>query len=579
VYVIALDNTGTAPRTGEIWLDEPTSKLLCTVTQNGNSGGDVTVTVTPDNIQMPFGTSMYPAQVNCKRSNGADAPDYPWTLTSPAPDWLRLSLSPNASFDTATPSVSGTGPQPVYIYVLNNEAGSPRTAGIYAGNSSSNVVATVTQSRSFGNITDNDGAGNAPQNTVTYVGAFWRANQTGERVIRIDMRGNNANLGAWTVQVMWMDGRWRGNDIVLSTNNLPGKAGSDPGIYSQYPGNAENYQVDGNNMIITGDVVNGFVNFRIGLKSQYTPTANRPARYAVLLFSFANNTKHQKIYLRQGDEADYLMHPNDPVVISGVMAVNRPAAKMVSPYNLTVTELNVQASVRGGKFVDYPTQAGAFFQWANNYTGTQFPGGIRWAWDPHRAASEVTWNQAFSTNFWHMLSPDHEVCPPGFRRMNDGSTTGYVSSPTAFNSELRQSLFQTPLSGVNYASTTHNSVWGYYADGFFDRRGIENSVNLVGNTAVSYGNRDCAYIGRLFFNPLLNSDRYQASLFFPAGGSRYYTTGDLLLTGSEAQYWTSSAHLSSTGNSNAMGLRIWSTHAGPWAFDKKFALSLRPVKE
>jgi hypothetical protein len=61
-----------------------------------------------------------------------------------------------------------------------------------------------------------------------------------------------------------------------------------------------------------------------------------------------------------------------------------------------------------------------------------------------------------------------------------------------------------------------NSVFGYYADGFFDRRRTEafhstNNWSVATNPLQSF----VAHAGRVFFNPVNN-----ASLFFPGAASR-----------------------------------------------------------
>jgi hypothetical protein len=183
-------------------------------------------------------------------------------------------------------------------------------------------------------------------------------------------------------------------------------------------------------------------------------------------------------------------------------------------------------------------------------------------------------------NLWNTISDMNEVSPPGFRRPTDGSISANEewTKVTSLNSEFRQSLFQWHGTGSNSTAlqSTDNSVWGYYADGFFDRRPLENSVNNIGNTSVFYGNRDVAYIGRLFFNALVNSERYNASLFFPAGGHRYYTTGDLTKSGYEGFYWSSTSN--DTGNAESMRL-IWEHHAAMWRSEKGMGNMIRPVKE
>jgi hypothetical protein len=93
---------------------------------------------------------------------------------------------------------------------------------------------------------------------------------------------------------------------------------------------------------------------------------------------------------------------------------------------------------------------------------------------------------------------------------------------------------------MNYFPALSSTDWGYYADGFFDRRLIVNSVGdgIVLNAAVSYGD-NIAYIGMLFFNSTTG-----ASLFMPAAGFREGKNGAnpdaglLFSTGSAGRYWS-----------------------------------------
>ena len=96
------------------------------------------------------------------------------------------------------------------------------------------------------------------------------------------------------------------------------------------------------------------------------------------------------------------------------------------------------------------------------------------------------------------------------------------------DSEMIQSL------GCNISSTINNSmtyvdfdalysIWGYYADGFFDRRYLDGDAVRTGFSTV-------AYMGRLMYNPL---DRSYNSLFFPAAGMRtnipsYYSSSAVI---------------------------------------------------
>jgi len=230
------------------------------------------------------------------------------------------------------------------------------------------------------------------------------------------------------------------------------------------------------------------------------------------------------------------------------MPSGRPDAAKFLPYNLTAPSAHtqptgpgwtlgsgVQLSAKGGAFTAYPTQSGAYFQWANE------GGATRYAWDPFTAAGSLLWDNVKATTFWISLSSNHETCPPGYKRPNDGSifTLAPNTSTPIVGSEMRQSLWLNPQSGNNN-SNIDNFVWGYYADGFFDRRQIGSGPGIMSipATAVSTTGEQVAYIGGLFYNPA-----NYASLFFPAAGNRAAAgdpSGVLVSTGAVGYYWTSS---------------------------------------
>ena len=298
-----------------------------------------------------------------------------------------------------------------------------------------------------------------------------------------------------------------------------------------------------------------------------------------------------RIWIRQGEDADYLMKNSDPVSSGGLFSRTKCVPFM--PLNLSATTLEAHVDIPGanpasnpGKFADYPTQTGALFQWANIYTGSQFGGGIRWAWSPH-TSTQQTWDRnLIPMDFWDQLKVDHETCPPGYRRPTDGSTSAGETAMNISNSELRQSLFQNPKTGWNYGNDIDNSVWGYYADGFFDRRSITN------NTTVASGTPEIANAGRLFYNTTSGSDHFNASIFFPATGWLHYYDGSLRWTGQEGLYWTSTVSVFDDFSAahkitHASALRVFYlldehgdpvNHACPWNQEVQSAAAIRCVK-
>ena len=516
------------------------------VVQDKMTEGTTLVSVTPDFLLLPHAIQAYDYQtvyVHCVDYNGADDPNQEWKIGTVDP-WLRLSLNPNGS--DAKRIVSGQGTTTVYLVAENNAAVASRITTIYLGDSESNTEAVVMQS---GNSDHIIGAGDLPylpDGYATYIGAFWRAEETGERLINIKMGENTAYYGNWSASVAWYDTNWHlesGDGIIFSTENSP-----DPNIFKNNPGNAENYKLTGNTTIVTGTVdgANKDVFFRIGLNRKFTDfhETENPARYAVILLSYANNTRHQKIFIRQGEGADFLMSKYDPINLPDYFSPNRPYAKRFAVFNNTGgASLNSAVPPYNGFFTHFPTQAGAFWS---------FIDGKRIADAPHLARGPYKGLSA--TGAWDKLRDKNETSPPGFRRPTDGPTDIGTDGNTLASSEIRQSLFwKPPIQGEELHtdfeySNIENSVWGYYADGFFDRRPIVDAPNAprqqsyyfveqAKNCAVSTGDRNIAYDGRLFFNPEKNSSHYNASLFLPAAGARD-DEKDILFAGQEANYMT-----------------------------------------
>ena len=565
--------------------------------------GDGTITVTPDKVLLPY-TEQKPAQqfltVHAQKANGDNNPNAAWRLTA-AEAWLKLSLNPNG--DLAQKYVSGKGTQNVYLVADENSSTSQLTSGIYLGDNPMEVVTLVTQMKKTVTTGGENGAG-TPASGRTYVGAFWRANETGERLIRI----NSDHAGEWTASVIWMDGRWGVNDgIILDMENIDNNSFNKRGISftskmnpDNY-GTPEDYPVIGSAAVVTGEVTgaNKYIIFRIGLKSQYTPTSEHPARYAVILLSYANNTMHQKIFLRQGENADYLMKNGDALASGSQVITSRTMSKKFAVYNLTAAELGKQVAKRGAIFTKYPTQAGALWRWGvSNHTA--YATEVRMAFSPlpdNQLNFQITGN---IEDPWDDIKEENEVSPPGYRRPTDGRTSrleqiyieGSNSNPyygdVVRASEMRQSLFWRVSNGFGSSiKNTENSIWGYYADGFFDRRMIVDGEGYPGfdryysmATVAKENEHEIAHMGALFFNPIESSDRYNASIFFPAPGNVSILEGKpyVIYWGGAGNYWSSTSLKDPHGN-GGLELRLMDTQSSPFVVHRGNLQSIRPVAE
>ncbi|MDR2233706.1 MAG: fibrobacter succinogenes major paralogous domain-containing protein, partial [Tannerella sp.] len=409
-------------------------------------------------------------------------------------------------------------------------------------------------------ITDDE----PPQGFVPYVGAFWRASQTGERLIRMKVTTGEAD-SVWTARII------EGSDWITLDTNLS----SDFNVWTPSAAIDTNAAFGSSYPVPAGnDFVSGFatlnpgqdeIYFRIGLNSAYTPTPAAPARYGVVLLTYGNNRYRNRIWIRQGEGDDFVMRNGAPPLGDALTGGNRTLSVQFSPYNLTANALpeyvstptSTQVAVNGGNFVQFPTQGGALWYWATdsdyqlNYLRRAYHGSN--PLDFSTVALPNGWlNDALDLGYqlWDdvMQSPyPSETCPPGYRRPADGATNAFVSSPAVNSSEIRQSLWLNPPTGQN--DNTDNSVWGYYADGYFDRYGIETTLSGGGavahdfapQTAVTPLTKNAAYMGRLVYNP-----NNLASLFFPAAGHRGNNVGgnigELAGAGNGGFYWTSTAN-------------------------------------
>jgi len=424
----------------------------------------------------------------------------------------------------------------------------------------------------LGNVPGQDLDNVPPPNFMPYVGAFWKYNQTGERLIRmvrptvgLSTTGTAGRVLSWMEETV-ADGAWRAtvlegsdwielDDVPTSDVNVSWTSNLTPADMNN-SGNDATYHIPPGTGVttLTGvmNATNPQIYFRIGLKSTI---ASNAVRYGVVLLTYNNNTKVQRIFVRQGEAPDYLMRPNDALASGSDVSAgarNTTNTKKFSAYNLTATTLNTATTSGTRKFTDYPSQAGGLWQ----FTGTG--AWAQYAWD----ASSISVPSGATFDNSNLWNPANETCPPGYRRVTDGSTSIITSiNPSDYRvttalmpyTEIRHSLYELVdrwyISGnPDVFATKGNALWGYYADGFFDRRQIVNAPNMVGGSgeavsAVSVANANIAYAGLLFWNKYNNG-----SLFFPGTGYRDPTTfGALAAAGNNGCYATSSTPYGTSG--------------------------------
>lgn len=403
----------------------------------------------------------------------------------------------------------------------------------------------------------------------TYVGTFHRWNETAERLIRIKAIEQDPNK-KWTAIVVSGDD-W----IELDTNPSQDKgitmhpygyneaaypwssgamgptsavADGDNAIYrtaAAVEANCQFLPSEKGKAIVNGTGKNIF--FRIGLKSKLPGGQYGRPRYG--LVALIHDGGNHLIYVRQGEEPDFLMRDGD----SYGTGSSRPNAVKISPYNLTIPGnqgvANYDVPQNGGVFVDYPSKGGYLFQGGNNYRGYS-PYGMQVMSSPTRANNN--------------LCPFHNGKEGRVPKDGAPGNTGMFAG-----SELRQSFWLYPITGFGH-SDYGNMLRGYIADGYYDRRRMRYpnygsplnrtdrqngskdgafgtyqgiAMDESTNNAIKYPiptvvdeteGSDMAFAGMLLYNP------YNfASIFVPAVGSRNGQMGGRLQgMGAESNLWT-----------------------------------------
>lgn len=248
-----------------------------------------------------------------------------------------------------------------------------------------------------------------------YVGAFWRYNETGERVIRMN------NTGDWSATIFRAIGDWEISDFLI--DYLPSDYNT--AIGTALPSTIQ--QMTSSKEVVTGT---GNISFRLGLKEGTTlASAESAPRYAIALVKYllSGTTKYHLIFLRQGEAPDII-----------------GAGAYFSPYNLSSTE-----SSSGGTYelVQYPSQAGGYQQWATN--GIVYP----------VSGTEVPDANATTTSI-------NNVCPEGYKPpsyaeidslLSVNSVSGGFYADGYFD---RLSFTLTESGDIYYTTADNNTAFG-----------------------------------------------------------------------------------------------------------------------
>lgn len=467
-----------------------------------------------------------------------------------ATEWLKVSadivgLAPSSLVDKITKEKGG-----VYIHAQGhigfNVAKPRRKAQLYVASRNNEQRTRVHVEQDFLDVY----SGRVDIEPFTYVGVFHRWNETGERIIRIkaDQRGFVGTPGV-SGSVVNITGDWiatvvHGDFIKLSTD-----APADNNIKAQDPfgdlgvstWSAQDIEANGQFRDDEGSKsVRGTVNattpniyFKVATTGRLASAHSEP-RYGVIAITYNLGSTHL-IYVRQGEEADYLMRPGDPVVYTAAFkdpsGMSRPAsegggiypnikenmatrimARRLSPYNLrydgALSNLT-KVPLTSHKFTEFPSQSGDFY-----FAGGDQVVPIGLQTSITSSAVSMDWNPTASEN-----------CPAGYRRISDTPTpTTAISEElvTVAGSENRQSYWLFPMKSKELSNFS-NQIKGFIADGYFDRRQIVANQKQAGYlnynpfrycvVRSNMQDRNTAYWGYLVFNPY-----NYASVFLPLSG-------------------------------------------------------------
>lgn len=370
-----------------------------------------------------------------------------------------------------------------------------------------------------------------------YMGTFHRHAEYGERIITWN------NTGSW-VAVIEPENSHRNpdgsggyadySDVVFDRYVSPAQ---EAGIlYTQNPGNAEDYSVSNTwdkLVTINGKETrtlsgNGKVYLRVGWQKSITRSTAPRNRYAKITIrdqidDMSTSRVLSVLFIRKGEDPDYLMRQGDPIE-GGVYTGNRSDALMFSPYDVTSPYGNKVENEYfnypfigsgEGKLVEYPSQGGSYFKWGSGRGISLYTRFAPYGYFNNNVTVPSAWSGAV------------DVCPDGYRTPAYDNRTELIADyafPNPYSSldglEMVQSMYVKPEQDLGHApydwrkqipypqDKSANWMFGYYADGYFDR----GPIILKPSAYVSYAGSE-GYDGLMVFNPYSLS-----SIFLPATG-------------------------------------------------------------
>lgn len=330
-------------------------------------------------------------------------------------------------------------------------------------------------------ITDSPYGAGAPYEN--FGAAFWRNNEVGERIIFAPTTNSECY---WTARVIY------GEDFIRLSQ-------TDDSRTSEYgrptTGNPEDYKPDDTwktylQMPFRKGTAQktAYPKFRIALTG-VNPNPAKP-RYGLVAFMaapFVRTGQTFLVFVRQGEEPDYLFSPTDTY-----NGAPRTYAQAFSPYNLTVPDpenhpgganfSDHKMMTQEAVFTQYPTQQGYLYQWGNDI-----------AIHPDNPTAET----AIIDYTYDYNASYKNICP-----------NGYTLARTDELRSVFNHSFRDPLS--------QRETMGLCADGYYDR--VEHERN---NSVYSVGSgpkRGAA--GDVYYNT-----KTRASIFTPYSSNRIEATG------------------------------------------------------
>lgn len=323
-----------------------------------------------------------------------------------------------------------------------------------------------------------------------FVSAYWRYNETGERIIRM------YNDGDWRATLYAVGDGWDTSDIFL--DYLPSSYNSTPGslIYSSIA------QLTSTETELTGT---GNIAFRIGLASDATlSSSNSSPRFAVVLVEYDDLSKNHLIFLRQGEA---------PATVSGYY--------MFATYNISSTESSTSGIY---EFVDYPSIGGGKKQWSSDAT-------------VYASSSSSSTTSVDTDTIANICPSGYEI--PSYSAFYYAAENGnYIGGMIADGYYDRLLLTSVTLNGVgpyyiggSSTTTAYSGGLFYnintYASVFFPYAGylpVGSSASLTGQRGYYWGTNEDSSYGISLSMQFENSDTIPRQISLSPGqwNSKYY---------------------------------------------------------